>query len=960
MKQGANQDLGVKFRESTACILHLSDTHRTPDEPVSNDEILLALKADFRAHSTTGIAKPDIVVVSGDLVQAAEDTEYEEAERFFDSLLRHLNLGRDRLVLAPGNHDVHWPTSEDNFRHRVKRPSALDDDYVIPKSDGFLCALGATEYQQRLDNFRAFHKRFFGREYPQKRSEQFAVHQFNDLHLAIACFSSCDLNDHVRRRGRIHPSAINMAADELSGFQGVRVAIWHHDLDWDLDGGTDYLEPDSLRNLSMAAFDIGLCGHTHRPFGSNAFLVMGLPLPVVAAGSLCAGARARSESVPRSYNVIEFQRERVARVHVRWKEKRSTPWCGIGKFPNPSDPLTYVSWFDVPLANHAPVPTTRDFASKRTPGAVRTPHPFRQSNAKSSTRGEVVEQFVWTEVADSIDNDVPQVILGPRGSGKTALLLSLTFDGRVATQEKRSSGDSVLTRIGLMCPMRIGDVTAFVGKETWQSEDELSSAFSAMLTNVLAYDLVSTLDTCVQWCRAQAVAAPSEAEACALLWATWSTENRADLSFARLLSWITQQRTVLLQSVGIRDDHERYAAMARISGQPLMRGGIGPVSDAVTQLARWDAFSRTRWHLLFDEVEFLENWQKRVVYSLLATAAPPLSTKIATLPYAHRFAIEQSDSSLLEGSDFEEVALALTAELEFRSDSEDDTSTGFADVCRGIWRSRLEQSGFDYVSLEQVWPEKDLLEVLREVGPPAPSTMDELTSALIDDLPGRSRQRATALRESDDAAFSDQYWRKYQQPFRFRLANRLASSGRNVPLYWGWRALLRACDGNCRWFLQLVDKCWRKYWSQGGIRALSPVEQDNVVRDWARGVHRRLRTTTSSGKMLQEVVDQVVADFSSRLYNTPALRAEGLAAQVSNLTPAQAEAVGFGIAHGFLVPRLAHGQDPGLLAYPVNEVELRLGFPIAVDRKLPLRTGAVLKIATLRQVVMPWLKDSPP
>lgn len=79
--------------------------------------------------------------------------------------------------------------------------------------------------------------------------------------------------------------------------------------------------------------------------------------------------------------------------------------------------------------------------------------------------------------------------------------------------------------------------------------------------------------------------------------------------------------------------------------------------------------------------------------------------------------------------------------------------------------------------------------------------------------------------------------------------------------------------------------------------------------------------------------------------------------QVRDLTEAQAEAVGFGVAHGFLVPRFVGGLDPGALSYPTNEVELRLGFPLAVDRMLPLGAGATLKIPSLRQVVMPWLKD---
>jgi hypothetical protein len=640
---------------------------------------------------------------------------------------------------------------------------------------------------------------------------------------------------------------------------------------------------------------------------------------------------------------------------VRWKEGKSTPWRAIGKFSEAKS-NNLVSWFDVPLADHAGQVATTDAPPRRQPGAVRTPHPFRQANAKSSNRSDIVEQFVWTDIADLVNNDLSQVILGPRGSGKTALLTALTFEGRVASLQKHP-GDDVLARIGLMCPMRIGDVTAFAGKEDWQTEQELARAFSAMLANVLAYDLVSTLQKCETWCRSKAVAVPTEAEACALLWATWSDGSRTGHTFAELLSWITQQRTMLLQAVGIRDDHDRRATMDGIVRQPLMRGGVGPIMDAVTQLARWDAYSRTRWQLLFDEVEFVEGWQKRVVYEFLATATTPLSAKIATLPYAHRFALEEADASLLEGSDFDEVALAMTSDLAFKSDDEEETSARFVDVCRGIWAARLDQAGARSLTLEDVWPEAALIDVMRAVGGSAPATQADLITAMLNDLPPQTRARAEHLRSANDAAFSDQYWRKYQQPFRFRLANRLGSAGLVVPLYWGWRTLLRACDGNCRWFLQLADKCWLKHWARDGVRPLTPMEQHAVLCEWAHAVHRRLRTSTDAGVALQEVVERVASDFVSRLYQTKEMRTEGLAALVSNLTDEQAEAVGFGVAHGYLVPRLDEGQDAGTFTYPIRDVELRLGFPLAVDHRLPLRTGSAMKIRTLRQVVMPWLKD---
>ena len=53
-------------------LLHISDLHRAVAEPFSNDEIMSSLLADMEQRYPTEsppIAKPDAIVVSGDLVQ---------------------------------------------------------------------------------------------------------------------------------------------------------------------------------------------------------------------------------------------------------------------------------------------------------------------------------------------------------------------------------------------------------------------------------------------------------------------------------------------------------------------------------------------------------------------------------------------------------------------------------------------------------------------------------------------------------------------------------------------------------------------------------------------------------------------------------------------------------------------------------------------------------------------------
>src|SRR3569833_2242982 len=94
-------------------ILHISDLHRSPDDPISNDELISALVGDRERYTseTPKIAPPNLIVVSGDLIQGVPlgtpdylerlKEQYETAFRFLDELTQRFVQGdRSRLILV--------------------------------------------------------------------------------------------------------------------------------------------------------------------------------------------------------------------------------------------------------------------------------------------------------------------------------------------------------------------------------------------------------------------------------------------------------------------------------------------------------------------------------------------------------------------------------------------------------------------------------------------------------------------------------------------------------------------------------------------------------------------------------------------------------------------------------------------------------------------------------------------
>jgi 3',5'-cyclic AMP phosphodiesterase CpdA len=112
-------------------VLHISDLHRDPENPIRNDVLLDCLEVDRRhyaAEETPAVRSPDLIIVSGDIIQGIRADEpdpdkklreqYQEAFDFLSRLAdRFVGGDRDRVVIVPGNHDV----SAYHFQRSLRR-----------------------------------------------------------------------------------------------------------------------------------------------------------------------------------------------------------------------------------------------------------------------------------------------------------------------------------------------------------------------------------------------------------------------------------------------------------------------------------------------------------------------------------------------------------------------------------------------------------------------------------------------------------------------------------------------------------------------------------------------------------------------------------------------------------------------------------------------------------------------
>ena len=329
-------------------IMHISDLHRSPEDPISNEELVSALLHDRDRYvkEEPGIPAPQVIVVSGDLIEGVRlgtkdfssriEEQYAVAEELLSELAtRFLDGDRSRLVMVPGNHDVDWNTAfsalvpvdpSETPKDLATELYAEDSLFRWNWNTRTLYRIADREvYDKRLEPFWCFFERFYvGWDGPSKAHESHDARAY-DLFggvVGVAAFNSCDRNDCFAYHGRVRPESVagsDLGLRDSDAVHDLRVAVWHHSIEGS-PYRSDYMDVDIVRGMIGRGFGLGLHGHQHKAqAGSQEIRLPSLEsMAVISAGSLCAGRRHLPKGTYRQYNVIEIAPDlRSVRTHVR-------------------------------------------------------------------------------------------------------------------------------------------------------------------------------------------------------------------------------------------------------------------------------------------------------------------------------------------------------------------------------------------------------------------------------------------------------------------------------------------------------------------------------------------------------------------------------------------------------------------------------------------------------------------
>ncbi len=246
---------------TTVTWLHLSDIHFQQAQSYDQHIVFQPLIRDIRELCEHD-SQPDFIVLTGDIAQASRPEEYEMAKQFLDEVLAATGLGKDRLCLVPGNHDV------DRGKNPIAANGAIATLNDRESGNDFLASDERANVFARFHHYHEFLRDYLGSHTPydspnasfyikhlEIANQQVAILGLNSSWLAA---SNADRNQLILGERQVR-DALESSQDAT-----LRLALMHHPFDWLQDFDRGEVEPLLQKRCHFVLHDhmhdVGLLG----------------------------------------------------------------------------------------------------------------------------------------------------------------------------------------------------------------------------------------------------------------------------------------------------------------------------------------------------------------------------------------------------------------------------------------------------------------------------------------------------------------------------------------------------------------------------------------------------------------------------------------------------------------------------------------------------------------------------
>lgn len=484
-------------------------------------------------------------------------------------------------------------------------------------------------------------------------------------------------------------------------------------------------------------------------------------------------------------------------------------------------------------------------------------NPFENDNARNSTPEDLPYQFVWTSDFARLISAKNHVLIGARGSGKTAIVKMLSHE--YLTRFKHHEAIELISSrkfIGTYVPMRLSWVGGLKSKP-WLSAAGREKHFQWRLNVACCSAFLSTIESCLKaYFPDEIERILAERDICKKISQAWFSiedsksvrairDSLADIEYKKLLDEerlrINEGRE--FSSVGIEFDVGLF--------QPLMR--------SIAILKMFVDFPRDAvWAVCLDEAEYLSPEYQKILNSHMRTFADGLFFKITTMPYKHYTLDTNTEVPLVKGDDFDYIYLDNVQPSQ-KGESEYDVLKRF---CIDLFERRLKGSRWDLVNVTL----EDIL------GSSYVLSDKSIDRAELIELIGKYANDSTIERAKllvGSPKFDDEIGRKLKGALLLRESASKLKGNTSSQIYSGLEMVIRCSDGNPRRFISILNALYLAGSGDDEIKRIPHAVQDRILRHFSNGEYRRIVSEPGQGDAVHKILSKIGKYFKDSLHYRP-------------------------------------------------------------------------------------------
>ncbi|MEE5126702.1 hypothetical protein V2J80_16510 [Pseudomonas alliivorans] len=484
-------------------------------------------------------------------------------------------------------------------------------------------------------------------------------------------------------------------------------------------------------------------------------------------------------------------------------------------------------------------------------------NPFENDNARNSTPEDLPYQFVWTTDFARLISSKNHVLIGARGSGKTAIIKMLSHE-----YLSRLKHDTAVTLIreksfvGTYVPMRLSWVGGLKNKP-WLSEKGRENHFQWRLNVACCSAFISTLESCLRaYVTGKTEFFITERDICLQLSDAWFPEMKAESIDALRQNLAAIEYKKLLDEEKLRvNEGVEFSKF----GVEFDIGLFEPLKRAISILKSFIKFPQsTIWAVCLDEAEYLSVEYQRILNSHMRTFADGLVFKITTMPYKHYTLDTNTAVPLVRGDDFDYIYLD-SMELSKRTFSEYEALRKFSTELfeRRLKGSRWENSG---VTLDMLLGSSYIL------------SDKTVSQEAILELISKHSNTATFERAKyllGTSKFDDEIGRKLKGALLLRDAASKQKGNSSSSIYSGVEMVIRCSDGNPRRFISLLNSMYLAGADEAGFKPVPPSVQDRILKHFSTNEFRRIISEPNHGADIHQLLSKIGRYFKEALHFKP-------------------------------------------------------------------------------------------